>query len=143
MSSKRGTSRKSPKIKNIQPVTTIEKRKIIEEDYPLFCFKYLSDTSIKDCKNSGFFIELLLRFKKLSELGWKEIRKSQRHGFGMEKIPVGDIHPKVPSCITPDVTHLHVLRATGSNLPFVGIEIQNVFRILFIETNFGDIYDHE
>lgn len=140
--SKKGNSRKSPKIKNVQPLTSIEKNKITEEDYPIFCFKYLSDISIKDCKSCDFFIELLLRFKKLSELGWKEIRQSQRHSFGMEKIPVGIIHPKLPSCVTPDVTHLHVFRATGSNLPFIGIEIQKIFRILFIETNFGDIYDH-
>jgi hypothetical protein len=139
---KKGNSRKSPKIKNVQPSTSIEKSKINEEDYPIFCFKYLSDISIKDCKNYDFFIEFLLRLKKLSELGWKEIRLSQRHSFGMEKIPVDKLHPRLPSCVTPDVTHLHVFRATGNKLPFVGIEIQQVFRILFIETNFGDIYDH-
>lgn len=130
------------KIKNVQPEISIEKNKVLEEDYPVFCFKYLSDVSIKDCKKSEFFIEFLLRLKKLSELGWKEIRTSQRHGFGMEKIPVENIHPKLPSCITPEVKHLHVFRATGSNLPFVGLEMQKVFRVFFIETNFGDIYNH-
>jgi len=130
------------KIKNVQPEVTIEKNKIIEEDYPIFCFKYLSDVSIKDCKKSEFFIEFLLRLKKLSELGWKEIRTSQRHGFGMEKIPIDIIHPQLPSCITPEVNHLHVFRATGNNLPFIGLEMQKVFRVFFIESNFGDIYNH-
>ncbi len=60
----------------------------------------------------------------------------------MEKIPIEKIHPKLPSFITPDVKYLHVFRATGNNLPFVGLEMQGVFRVLFIETNFGDIYDH-
>jgi hypothetical protein len=132
----------SIKIKNIQPYTNIDKNKISDDDYPIFCFKYLNDVSFKDCKKADFFIDFLLRLKKLSELGWKEIRHSQRHGFGMEKISVNSIHPKLPSCVTPDVTHLHAFRATGNNLPFVGIEIQKVFRVLFIETNFGDIYDH-
>jgi hypothetical protein len=130
------------KIKNIQQEISIEKNNILEEDYPVFCFKYLSDVSIRDCKKSDFFIEFLLRLKKLSELGWKEIRTSQRHGFGMEKISVDNIHPQLPSCITPEVKHLHVFRATGSNLPFVGLEMQKVFRVFFIETNFGDIYNH-
>ena len=139
MSKKR---RKSIKIKNVHPNTNIDKNKISEDDYPIFCFKYLNDVSFKDCKKADFFIEFLLRLKKLSALGWKEIRLSQRHSFGMEKIPVNKIHPQLPTCVTPEVTHLHVFRATGSNHPFVGIEIQNVFRVLFIEANFGDIYDH-
>lgn len=130
------------KIKNVQPEVAIEKNKVLEEDYPVFCFKYLSDVSIKDCKKSEFFIDFLMRLKKLSELGWKEIRGSHRHGFGMEKIPTENIHPKLPSCITPEVKHLHVFRATGGNLPFVGLEMQKVFRVFFIETNFGDIYNH-
>lgn len=135
---------KNKQLKIISPKTplSIEKDKIAEEDYPIFCFKYLSDASLKNCKNPDFFIEFLKRLKKLSELGWKEIRKSPRHGFGMEKIPVKKIKPQLPSCITPDVTDLHAFRATGNNLPFVGIEIQNTFRILFIETQFGDIYKH-
>ncbi len=83
-----------------------------------------------------------MRLKKLSELGWKEIRQSDRHSFGMEKISIDNIRPKLPSCITPEVKHLHAFRATGNNLPFVGITVQNVFRILFIETKFGDIYKH-
>ncbi|MCU4155223.1 hypothetical protein J1N10_04505 [Carboxylicivirga sp. A043] len=133
---------RKPVIKPIESETSINTNKLFEEDYPMFCFKHLSETSIKDCKDSDFFIEFLLRLKKLSELGWKEIRKSQRHGFGMEKIPISEIHPKLPNCVTPEVKHLHVFRATGNNLPFVGIVIQQVFRIFFIETKFGDIYDH-
>jgi hypothetical protein len=133
---------KSIKIKNVKNNNNIDKNIIFEEDYPVFCFKFLNDASFKECKKADFFIEFLLRLKKLSELGWKEIRQSQRHSFGMEKIPIEKIHPQLPSCITPEVTHLHVFRATGNNLPFVGIEIQKVFRVLFIETTFGDIYDH-
>jgi hypothetical protein len=54
-----------------------------------------------------------------------------------------DIKPALPSCITPEVKDLHVLRANGNNLSFVGLQIQNIFRVLFIETNFGDIYNHQ
>ncbi len=60
----------------------------------------------------------------------------------MEKIPIDKIHPQLPHCITPEVKHLHAFRATGNNLPFVGLEMQKVFRVFFIETNFGDIYNH-
>lgn len=114
-----------------------------DDDYPLFCFKYLSDHSIKKSKDVKFFIDFLLRLKKISELGWKEIRKSGRHEYGMEKIPVEQIHPDLPKSITPE-THLDVFRANGNNLPFLGTRLRNsnVFRVLFIETKFGDIYKH-
>ena len=116
--------------------------RIYEENYPLFCFKYLSCASICDCKNQKVFYDFLIRLQKLSELGWPSIRISDRHGFGMESIPTNKIKPKLPACITPEVRSLHVFRANGNNLPFVGIQIDRVFRVLFIETRFGDIYDH-
>jgi len=132
-------------LKLIKPESkkiSIDKNKIISENYPLFCFKFLVSSSYIKCKDPNFFIDFLSRLQKLSELGWTEIRKSHRHSFGMEKIPVKSIKPKIPKCITPDVTHLHVFRAAGNNLSFIGIEVQEIFRIIFIETKFGDIYKH-
>lgn len=81
--------------------------------------------------------------QKLGDLGWDEINKSHRHGFGTEKMPVAQLKPTHrPGILTPDVEYLTVLRATGSNLPFLGIKLDNVFQVIFIETSFGDIYDH-
>jgi len=133
-------------IKKPEVEVLIKENIILQENYPVFCFKYLSDESIKDYKKGplkgDFFPEFLIRLQKLSNLGWEGIRQSQRHSFGMEKIPKGKIIPALPPCVTPDVKDLHVFRATGSNLPFVGLQVEKVFRIFFIETNFGDIYKH-
>ena len=98
-------------------------------DHPLFSFKYL--------------IDFLIRLQKLSELGWKEIRVSGRHEFGIEKITRDQIKPKdrLPKFITPEV-ELDVFRANGDNRPFVGKQDGKIFYIFFIETNFGDVYDH-
>lgn len=109
----------------------------------LFSFKHLqTSVSYKNTKDSKFFVDFLERLKKLSELGWEEIRKSQRHSFGMEKIPVKSISPQCPAFITPDVKELEVFRATGSNKVFVGIQQENIFHVIFIEANFGDVYTH-
>jgi hypothetical protein len=120
----------------------IDSESILKEKYPIFCFKYLNDISIKKCKDYKFFFDFLMRLQKLSGLGWDGIRMSSHHSYGMEKIPVRNIKPKLPDVITPDIEELDVFRANGNKLPFVGIQIQNIFRILFIETEFGDIYDH-
>ena len=34
------------------------------------------------------------------------------------------------------------ISAVGNNLPFIGFREGKIFHILFIETAFGDIYNH-
>lgn len=132
---------KNSKIKKPELSTNFS----LPNEYPLFCFKYLQNVSIKDCRDHTFFYNFLKRLQKLSELGWKEIDKSHRHSYGTEKLPISKIKcSKLPSCITPEVTHLDVFRANGDNRAFLGVKISGgIFRIIFVETNFGDIYDHE
>ncbi len=133
-------------IKRVVDSNQISRKEIedlVSIDHPLFSFKYLQNQSVENCTDVKFFQSFIFRLKKLSELGWSEIRKSDRHSFGMEKIPYYKIKPKsqLPDFITPDVEFC-VFRATGSNLPFLGIQEGKIFYIIFIETNFGDIYDH-
>lgn len=131
------------KVVDTNRISIGEIQELAEIDHPLFSFKYLQKTSICDCKDPTFFYEFLFRLKKLSELGWDEIRKSGRHSFGMEKIPYHQILPKnsLPDFVTPEVV-LSAFRATGSNLPFVGLQKGKIFYIMFIESTFGDIYRH-
>lgn len=111
-------------------------------DYPIFGFKYLQEHSIKKCKDGKFFFDFLMRLKKLSELGWKSIDISGKHQYGMEKIPREEIKPSIPAFVTKEVP-LFVFRAKGNNLPFVGVRQGKIFHVIFIETEFGDIYDHD
>lgn len=62
------------KIKKVEDKPHIHKG--IINDYPIFCFKYLQEVSVKDCNNPKFFNDFIFRLRKLSELGWKEISKS-------------------------------------------------------------------
>lgn len=140
-----GKGKKKQKAKIIPP--SYEPSSVLasgapENDSPLFCFKHLQDKSLKGCGNSKLLTDFLFRLSKLGQLGWKEIKMSDRHSFGMEKIPIQQIIPSLPSFVTPDVSHLHVFRATGDNHVFVGLQRQQVFHVLFIETEFGDIYEH-
>lgn len=110
-------------------------------NYPLFSFKHLRDVSVKWCRDASFLPDFLFRLRKLSELGWKEIDKSFRHSFGMEKIDRKRLKPQLPAGVTPEVP-LFAFRAVGDNRPFVGFREGKVFHVVFIETAFGDIYDH-
>ena len=111
-------------------------------DEPVFSFKYLQKKSLEDCKDIKFLRDFLFRLKDISELGWKGVENSFRHGLGMEKIPRSMIKPDLPRIVTPDVT-LVAFRASGNNLPFIGFrKNRNVFYVLYIEAFFGDIYNH-
>lgn len=122
---------------------SIGKDKSDELDYPIFSFKYLQDVSYLESDDADFLSKFINRLHKLSNLGWKEIRTSHRHAFGTEQLAYEQIKPKdkIPSFITPEIKFT-VFRAHGDNRPFLGIQDKNIFHIIFIEANFGDIYDH-
>lgn len=111
----------------------------IELDYPIFCFRYLQTICNGDYK---FYYDFVERLKKISGLTWNQINVADRHGFGTEKMPVKQIKPQLPRFVTPEITHLLVFRANGDNRPFLGLRSGVVFHIIFIEEQFGDVYDH-
>jgi len=129
------------KIKTLEQTPAIKKNP--PDRYPVFCFKHLQQHSYHKCSDSSFFIVFLERLKKLGQLGWQGIHGSHRHSFGTEKIPIQNLKVNsFPPIITEDVTELTVFRATGNNLPFLGIRLDDIFQIIFIESAFGDIYPH-
>ena len=73
-------------------------------------------------------------------LKWNKINVSNRHAFGYEKIPINQIKKDV--LLTPDLDYLLAFRATGDNHVFLGFREGNVFKVVFIESNFGDVYNH-
>ncbi len=112
-------------------------------EYPVFSFRYLQEYSLEECNDASFLVNFLFRLQKLSELGWKEIEKSNRHSYGTEYIPIKQFKPKThPFIITPDVDKLCVFRSNGDNRAFAGIRKGNIFEIIYIEATINDLYAH-
>ena len=127
------------KKRNTQPTKIKAPSGNIELDYPVFCFRHLQTVYNSDFK---FYADFVERLKKISALTWNQINVADRHGFGTEKMPIGQIKPQLPRFITPDISHLLVFRANGDNRPFLGLRNGSVFHIIFIEEQFGNVYDH-
>ena len=106
-----------------------------------FGFGHLHDVSYTDCKQPTFFIDFLQRLKKICCVDWNTVNTSQRHAFGWEKISIGSIKRKKLN-LTRDVGFLMAFRATGDNHVFLGFREGNVFQVVFVESSFGDIYNH-
>lgn len=114
--------------------------KVGQKQYISFSFELLHEVSYTNCTETSFFIHLLQRLKKLCALDWNEICKSKRHGFGYEKIPIIQIKKNIN--IAKGMDYLFAFRATGDNHVFLGFREGNVFKVVFIESRFGDIYNH-
>ena len=124
--------------KNINQ-TDIERMALI--DYPLFSFKYLQKVSFDNDIKAKFFQDFLLRLKKYSDLGWKQMAVEKRHDYGWEFLPHDRIKQKLPVEITPEV-QLMVLKSANDKRAMVGFREWNIYHIIFIEAQFNDIYEH-
>lgn len=109
----------------------------------VFGFSELRQYSYTEAANDGkFFIKFLERMKKLGELTWDTVFTTQRHSFGAEKIPVSSLRSNVRKLVPSGMDSLLALRATGDNHVFLGYRDGDIFQVLFIEHEFGDVYDH-
>jgi hypothetical protein len=129
-------------MKKIKQHTVAREKIDTKSEKVLFDFSKLQPVSYIDAKKTSFFIEYLGRLKKLSSLEWSTIFTTQRHGFGTELIPVSSLKLSAQSLVPDDIEKLLVLRATGDNHVFLGKREGNVFQVIFIESQFGDIYSH-
>src|SRR3989344_959669 len=109
---------------------------------PIFSLEHLQPTHcvsvIADRSERGLFMDALFT---LSRMTWSQINSAPRHGLGTEKMPSTQIKAKIPSCVTEDV-NLLVFRWKGK-LPFIGFRDGRGLHILWIEQQFGDLYDHD
>lgn len=128
------------KIKKQQPVAPPIGRtpaKIV------FGFSELKDVSYIDGEKDGkFFIKFLGRLKKLCQLDWDAVKTSARHSYGWETMEVKNMTKSAQQAVPAGMEKLLVFRATGDNHVFLGYRQQNIFEVIFIEYNFGDIYSH-
>lgn len=127
-----------------EPSVVIQKPTNYSKEKPVFSFEYLEDKLLaKPKRNQDLYRDLLVRLKSLSQLGWNEINKSQRHGYGYEFIPTVSFIPKMPAVITPDTDKLMVFRADGANHVFAGFRRDDVFFVVFVEADFNQLYRHD
>ena len=87
-------------------------------------------------------ISYIERLKRLCLLDWSDLRCAQRHSFGTEKISLVSLSPAAQNNCPAGVDGLLALRAAGDNHAFLGYRDGNVFQVVFIEYQFGDIYRH-
>lgn len=113
-----------------------------DDQHPIFCLRYLSndkDFSLSDCtkeQKAAFIDQLAL----ISQVTWRELRFSGRHGMGYEKITRESIKSPIPTRFTEEITHFIAFRYFGK-APMVGHKENDTFHILWLDSKFK-LYAH-
>ena len=75
-----------------------------------------------------------------SAMTWGDIKRSPRHANGSESIPKSQIRPSIPEPFSDQNEFLAI--RYWDNRPMVGVRTREVFHVLWVESNYGDVYRH-
>lgn len=107
---------------------------------PKFCLNFLRpgfDVHALDTAGQAAFARTL---QKLASLRWVDLITAPRHGQGTEFIPRARIKAPIPPRFEGEDRFM-VFRYHGL-LPMGGVRIRDVYHVLWIESEFGYLYDH-
>jgi hypothetical protein len=111
-----------------------------DNETPKFCLNFLRsgfDVHALDAAGQAAFAKTL---QKLASSRWKDLITAPRHGQGTELIPAGQIRAPIPTQFQGEEKFM-VFRYDGK-LPMAGVRVRDVFHVLWIEPEFGRLYDH-
>lgn len=129
-----------PKFGGKPNLLPIEKGIDYNSQTPVFCFAHLkSGFEVKDL-NQDKRAQFASRLQELSQLTWNDISLQDRHRFGTEQLPVKQLRTKMPAKFS-DEDRVLVFRY-ADRLPMVGIRVNDVFHVVAVEAQYGDLYDH-
>ena len=111
-----------------------------DDETPKFCLHFLrADFDVHNLEATGqaAFAKAL---QKLAGSKWKDLILAHRHGQGSERIPREQIKAPIPQRFQ-DQDKFLVFRYNGKH-PMAGVRVDDVFHVLWIERQFGELYDH-
>lgn len=109
---------------------------------PIFCLRHINKKF--DLKESDLTVDAKAAFAErlqtLSSMTWSEIKRSDRHALGTERIPIASMNISLPANFEGE-EDLTVFRYSGKK-PMAGVRAGATFHILAIEREFGELYSH-
>lgn len=107
---------------------------------PRFCLRHLQPGFDVDALTLSQRADLATALAKRSRMLWQDIIRADRHGLGLETLPSKAIKPDLPTQFRDQLKFM-VLRYSG-RLPMVGVRTADTFHIVWIEAEYGQVYDH-
>ena len=114
--------------------------KVPEDDgHLLLSFRHIQPRFGVDEMSERQRSEFLIKWAKRCGFTWTELGLHTKHGLGYEMLPRSQFKPTPPEALTEDK---YMLFRHDANLPFAGFKAGDTFYFLWIETRYGDLYDH-
>jgi hypothetical protein len=107
---------------------------------PKFCLHYVHRNFDVSGLTTAQQAALARTFRKLSQSSWKTLTFAGKHGQGTEFIASNAINMSPPPRFEGESRYL-VFRYDDV-LPMVGVRVDDVFHVLWIEPTIGRLYDH-
>ncbi len=107
---------------------------------PKFCLHHLRNGYCLDELDRERRADFAMALFRRRSMTWLQIIQADRHGLGLETIPVDRIKPDIPGQFV-DADKFVVLRYSD-RLPMVGVRRGDTFHVIWVEKNYGDVYDH-
>jgi hypothetical protein len=108
----------------------------------VFCLHHLvSGYDIEALSDKDKQAQLALTLHRCAQMRWIDIHQAGRKGAGTEWIPKAQIRAPVPPKFS-DQERFMAFRYMGK-LPMLGVRVREVFHLLWVERQFGDVYDHD
>jgi hypothetical protein len=112
-----------------------------DRETPKFCLRYLSSSfnlgRLQVKQQAAFAMTL----QRLAQIEWVSITTGGRHASGSEWMPLSNLDATDPPDRFGDRDRFLVLRYDGK-LPMVGARVDDVFHVLWVAANFGELYKH-
>jgi len=107
--------------------------------YPMLSFKHIRQGYCVEELSERQRSEFLLKWFKRAKFTWAELGLHAKHSLGFEFMPHNEIKPMVPEYLRQE--KYMVFRHEG-NLPIVGFKAGDIFYVLWIEKEYGQVYKH-
>jgi hypothetical protein len=107
---------------------------------PKFCLAHIHGIQNVNCLSRAQKADFASALQKRSRMLWADLRRADKHGLGLETLPIDALRISLPAQFADQLKVL-VFRYSDL-LPMVGIRVNEVFHILAIEDQFGALYDH-
>ena len=131
-------SKPSLTAKGLQPLSP---PRDYQQSTPVFCLHHLqSDFDVKALQDKDSQAQLAITMHRCAQMRWIDIHQAARHGAGTESIPADQIRAPIPPKFAGQ-EKFTAFRYRGK-LPMVGVRINDVFHVLWVERQYGDVYDH-
>lgn len=107
---------------------------------PKFCLAHLVSGYNLDPLDKPAQAAFAIALQKRSSLTWGQIMLIDRHGLGYEFLPVDKF--KCPPPHRFEGTEKFMVFRYHGKLPMAGVRIRDTFHVLWIERQYGELYDH-